>query len=425
VVVRQAAVPIVNARVLVKSGAVYEPAAMAGLAGLTGRLLDQGVPGMTASQIAARMERLGAQFSTSAGYATAYVDVVALKRDFAEAFTLAARTVTEPVFPESEFNRIRAQMLTATVQRQSTVEGLANETFSRAIYTGTSPYARATGGYRATLESISLADVKDWYARTYAPRNTTLLLVGDVTVAEARTLAQRAFGGWKATAPALPAVRNAVQPVAGTRVILVDRPASVQSGVYVGQSTVGWGDSLYFPLMGLSEVLGGGFKARVNMNLRERRGWTYGAFSSFAPRAQVGHLVVTSAVRTNATDSAVAEVVREFRRIATEPVPAEELTSTLNNVVGSFPSSVQTVQALTGRLETLLIYGMPLDFWGSYRERVSRVTAADIARAARAHVNPDALTIVVAGDLARIEAPIRALNLGPVEVWDAMGQKVR
>ena len=425
VVVPQTALPIVDGRILVRSGSVYEPAAKAGLAQLTGNLLDQGIPGMTASQITARMERLGAQFSTSAGYATAYVDVTALKGVFAEAMTLAARTVMQPTFPESEFTRIRTQMLAGAVQRQSTVEGLSAEAFARAVFQPGSPYARVPGGSKATLETLTLNDVKDWHRRTYSPANTTLLLVGDLTVAEARQIAQQALGSWNAPAVQLPPVANPVQPAQGTRVILVDRPGSVQSGMWVGQAGMGYGDPAYFPMLALSNVLGGGFKARVNMNLRERHGWTYGAFTSFTPRAQVGTFAITSSVRTNATDSAVAEAVREYRRVASEAVPAEELQSTVQNIVGSFPNTVQTVQGLTGRMETLLVYGLPLDFWSSYRERVAGVTPADLARVGQQKLSTNALTIVVAGDLSKIEAPIRALNLGTVEVWNPLGEKVR
>jgi zinc protease len=424
VVVPQTALPIVDGRILVRAGSVYEPAAKAGLAQLTGNLLDQGVPGMTASEIAARMERLGAQFGTSAGYATTFADVTALKSVFPEAMTLAARTVMEPTFPESEFNRLRTQLLTQAVQRQSTVEGLSAEAFARAVFAANAPYARLPGGSRATLGGLTLADVKDWHQRMYAPAGTTLLLVGDLTLAEARQIAERALGGWRKPAAQLPPVTNPVQPVSGTRVILVDRPGSVQSGVFVGQAGMGYGDPAYFPMLALSQVLGGGFKARVNMNLRERHGWTYGAFTSFSPRAGVGTFAITSSVRTNATDSAVAEAVREYHRIATEPVPGEELSSATANLVGSFPNSVQTVQGLTNRMETLLTYGLPLNFWSTYRERVAAVTPADLARVGREKLSND-LTIVVAGDLSKIEQPIRALNLGTVEVWDATGNKVR
>jgi zinc protease len=425
VVVNQPALPIVNARVIVKAGSVYEPAEKNGVAALTAALLDEGAAGMTGSQIAQRMERLGAQFGTGGGYASAFATVTALKPAVAEALELAGRTLMQPTFPAEEFARVRTQTIAGYVQNQSTVEGLADEAFSRALFQPEAPYSRPSSGRRATLEALTLQDVQEWHRRMYSPRNAILLLVGDVSTAEARQIAQRALGSWTGPEVQLPAVSNPVQPVSGTRVILVDRPGSVQSGVYVGQATLGYGDPDYFPMMTLSEVLGGGFKARINMNLRERRGWTYGAFTQFSPRSQVGQFAISTAVRTNATDSAVAEAVREYRRIATEAVPAEELASTISNVTGSFPNSVQTVQQLAGRIETLLLYGLPLDFWSSYRERAAAVTAADIARVGGSKVTPNAVTVVVAGDLSKIEAPIRALNLGTVEVWDANGTKVR
>ena len=425
VVVTQPALPIVNARIVVKAGAVYEPADKNGVAQLTASLMDEGVRGMTGSQIAARMERLGAQFQTGAGYASAFANVSALKPVLAEALELAGRTVIEPTFPQDEFDRVRTQAVAQYVQNQATVDGLAAEAFSRALFQPQAPYSRLPLGTRATLEALTPQDVQAWHRRMFSPRNALLVLVGDVSVAEARAVAERALGRWSGPAVQLPAVSNPVQPVSGTRVILVDRPGSVQSGMYVGQASLGYGDPDYFPMLGLSNVLGGGFKARVNMNLREAHGWTYGAFTSFAPLAGVGQFAIASSVRTNATDSAVAEAVREYRRIATEPVPAAELASTLGNVVGSFPNTVQTVQGLSQRIETLLLYGLPMDFWTTYRERVSAITPADVARVGRGRITPGAITVVVAGDLSKIEQPIRALNLGAVEVWDASGRKIR
>ncbi|HYH81272.1 MAG TPA: pitrilysin family protein [Longimicrobium sp.] len=425
VVVNQPALPIVNARILLKAGSLYEPAAKNGVAQLTASLIDEGVRGMTGSQIAQRMERLGAQLTTGSGYASAYANVSALKPVLGEALEVMGRTMIEPTFPADEFNRVRTQTLAQYVQNLATVEGLADEAFNRALWQPSAPYSRPPSGTRETLGTLTLEDVQAWHRGMYSPRNATLLLVGDVNAAEARQVAERALGRWTGPAVQLPAVSNPPRPVSGTRVILVDRPGSVQSGVYIGQTTLGYGDPEYFAMLGLSEVLGGGFKARVNMNLRERHGWTYGAFTAFSPRSGVGQFAIATSVRTNATDSAVAEAVREYRRIATEPVPAAELTSTLGNVVGSFPNTVQTVQGLSGRFETMLLYGLPVDFWTSYRERVAALTPADLARVGGSKVTPNAITVVVAGDLSKIEQPIRALNLGTVEVWDAQGQKVR
>lgn len=425
VVVRQQSMPLVTGRLIVDAGAEHEPAAQNGLAVLTANLLPEGTATMSGPELAERMERLGAQSQVGAGQNLAFAAVTALKPVFAEALGLAAEAVMGPAFPERELARVRQQSITNYVASQATVEGLGNETFWRAVFTPESPYARPSAGTAATLGTLTREDVVRWHARMYVPGNATLLLVGDVTADEARRMAQDAFGGWRGTAPRLSRAANPLRPAARTRVVLVDRPGSVQSHIRIGVGSVGAEDPDVIRLQVLTQVLGGSFAARINQNLRERHGWTYGAFANLNPLRGAGILLVNSSVRTNATDSAVAESVREFRRLVEEPVPAEEMTGATGNLVGSFPTSVQTVQALAQRMQNLLVWGLPLDYYGTYREKLGAVTAADVADVGRARLNPGALTVVVAGDLAQIEAGIRALNLGDVEVWSPAGERVR
>lgn len=425
VAVRQTAVPLVTAQLIVDAGAEYEPAARGGLAVLTANLLPEGTSALSGPELAERMERLGAQYQTGAGQNQAFVSVTALKPVFGEALRLAAGTAMDPAFPERDFERVRQQGITAHVQAQATVEGLANETFSRAVFAADAPYARRTSGTAASLRTITRDDVLQWHRAMYVPGSATLLLVGDLTTDEARRLAEEAFGSWRGTAarPARPSV--ALRPVSGTRVILVDRPGSVQSAIRIGQGSVGPEDPDFLRLTALVQVLGGAFQARINQNLRERHGWTYGAFANYNTYRGAGTLFINSSVRTNATDSAVAESVREYRRIADEAVPAEELASAAGNLAGSFPASVQTVQGLAQRIQGLLVWGLPLDFYATYGPRLAAFTPADISAVSRGKLTPAALTIVVAGDLASIEAPIRALNLGTVEVWSPAGERIR
>ncbi|HEX2190706.1 MAG TPA: pitrilysin family protein [Longimicrobiaceae bacterium] len=425
VAVRQTGMPLVTGRVIVDAGAVREPAAKAGLAVLTGSLLAEGTRQLTGPELAARMEQLGAQFQTGGGSNTGFVTVTALKSAFPEAMRLAAATVVEPGLRPADFERIRSQAVAGFLQGRATVEGLAGETFARAVYAPGAPYGRPAGGTEATLKGLTRADVAAWHRERYAPGSTTLLLVGDLDAAEARRLAEDAFGGWRKTAPRAPSPTSALRPVTGTRVILVDRPGSVQSAIRVGQGAIGAEDPDFFRMTALNHVLGGGFNARINQNLRERHGWTYGAFSNFAALQGVGTVAISSSVRTNATDSALVESVQEFRRLARETVPASEMSGALGNLVGSFPASVQTVQGLAQRMQTAIVYGLPLDYYATYRERLAAVTPEEAAELARRLLAPDALTIVVAGDLAAIEAPIRALNLGAVEVWSPEGERVR
>lgn len=417
--------PIVTARIRLDAGAVREPADKSGVAVLTANLLSEGAAGMTGAQIADTMASLGAQFGTTGSYGSAYANVTSLPTVFSHALSVAAKTVMSPTFTESDFNRLRASAIAGYERDQSRAEGVAAKIFNWALFEPTTPYSRLSGGNKASLSALTRDDVLKWHSTMYSPKNTTVMIVGDITPAQARTVVARALGSWNVPGPTLAPLANRARQVSANRIILVDRPGSVQSGVVIGQASDGWESPDVIALQAAAQVLGGGFGSRMNMNLREKHGWTYGAFAGFGPLQQTGTFSFNSAIRTNATDSAIAEAVREFRRLASEPVTSEELSDQLANVIASFPNSVQTVQGLLNNLATIVTYGLPLNYYSTYRERLAAVTPADITRLGKTKLAPNALTIVAVGDLKSIEAPIRALNLGTVEVWDSEGNKVR
>ncbi len=424
-VAERRSLPVVHARIIVNAGAVYEPAEKNGLAALTGSLLVEGGAGGLASvDLARKIEALAAQVSSSAGFGLASVNVTSLSNVFPEAMALAASTIRSPMFDEREFGRVRSQSLAGYEQAMSSAEAVAERTFSRAMYRADAPYSRNPAGTATTLGAITRADVTGWHSRMYTPANTTVLFVGDIAFADAVALVTRLFGDWSVqSSPAvLPA--NPIQSANATRVILVDRPGSVQSAIYVGVPGIAVTDDNFFRMTVLNRILGGGFTSRINTNLREKRGFTYGAGTSLAALQNAGTFYASSSVRTNATDSALAEVMNEFRVVVEQPVPAAEFQAAVNNLVASFPASVQSVQELAGRLQTLLIYGMPLDYYNTYRERLAAVTSADVNALARQRLVPAGVTMVVVGDLAQIEAPIRARNFGVVQVWNREGTNV-
>jgi zinc protease len=415
-----------HARIIVNAGSVHEPADKSGLASLTGSLLiEGGTAKLTSADLARNIEELAAQIGSSASYSLASVNVTSLSNVFDSAMALAAQAVRTPGFNEREFGRVRSQFISGYEQAMATVGGIADRTFSRAMYAPNAPYARNPGGTAATLNAITRDDVVAWHSRMFTPSNTTILFVGDISFDHAVALATRLFGSWSKPSTQLTLPANPFQNVNATRVILVDRPGSVQSSIYVGIPGIGTTDEDFFRMTVLNRILGGGFTSRINTNLRERRGFTYGANTALATLQNAGTFYASSSVRTSSTDSALAEVMNEYRRIVSEEVPAPEYSAALNNLVASFPASVQSVQELAGRLQTLLIYGMPLDYYNTYRERLGAVTAADVIAVAKKRLNPDAVTMVVVGDLAKIEAGIRARNFGTVEVWDREGAKVR
>ncbi|HUQ98214.1 MAG TPA: pitrilysin family protein [Gemmatimonadaceae bacterium] len=423
--VERHSLPIVTARFVVDAGAIREPAAKNGVAYLTADLLSEGAAGLSGAQIAEQMASMGASLGTSGNNSSAFVSVTSLPDVFPKALTLGATTLTSPTFSNEDFTRKRTSAIASYQQSQSTVNGIAAKVFARAIYDPSVAYSRLSGGTSASLATITRDDVISWHKTMYSPKNTTLIIIGDLTPASARAAAEQAVGKWNAVGPTLLPFVGKALPLQSTRVILVDRPGSVQSAITVGQAVTGYGNDDLIPMIASARVLGGSGSARYNMNLREKHGWTYGAFSSYQPLVGVGAYSMSSAVRSNATDSSLVETVREFKRIAGEPVPPTEMNDQVGSIIASFPSSVQTVQGLMTRLNDVVVYGLPLDYYSTYRERLAAVTPADLSRVGASQLKPDNLTIVVVGDLKTIEAPVRALNLGTVEVWDNDGNKLR
>jgi zinc protease len=305
------------------------------------------------------------------------------------------------------------------------VEGIAPRIFQAAIFEPTSPFSRSPLGSAATLGAITHADVVEWHRANVVSSSTMALFIGDIRFDDAVALAQRTLGQWQAASPPKRAASADVRRANGARVILVDRPGSTQSMIYVGGAGIGGGDPNVIPMTALQHVLGGGFNSRVNRNLREEKGYTYGAFADFTTLRGAGWLAVNSSVRTDATAPALSEALMEYKRIVNEPIPPEEWAAGINNLVASFPSSVQTVQGLAERIQRVLLYGLPLDYYATYREKLAAVTPSQAQRVARDLMPIATPTLVAVGDLSQIEQPIRALDLGTVEVWDRDGKKLR
>jgi zinc protease len=425
VVVEQPALPIVTARLIADAGAMFEPADKSGLALLTAEMLREGTGTLSGPDIAARMERLGASFVTAGSFSLAQEQITAIPSAFPAAFELATETFTSPSFPASEFTRVQRIALAGYEQAMAQVEGIAPRIFQKALYDEASPFSRSPSGTAATLSTITREDVVAWHRTNYLSSSTIALFVGDIRFDDAVALAQRTLGRWQAGASPDRAVSADPMRASGARVILVDRPGSSQSAIYVGGKGVGGGDPNIVPMTALQHVLGGGASSRANMNLRERNGYTYGAFSDFTTLRGTGWLAIASSVRTDATAPALAEALKEYKRIIEEDIPQDEWAAGVNNLIASFPSSVQTVQGLAERVQRLLLYGLPLDFYATYREKLAAVTPRQAQQVGRAVMPVGAPTLVAVGDLSQIEQPIRALGLGAVEVWDREGKKLR
>ncbi|MGI9182386.1 MAG: M16 family metallopeptidase [Longimicrobiaceae bacterium] len=415
--------PVVTMSLLLDAGGTHEPEKLAGLASLTAALLESGAGERSAGEIAEAAEMLGISLDTAASWDTAQASFTGLRSRLEPAAEILADLVRRPTFPQDEIERLRQERLAQIVQRRADPRALAGEMAVRFIFAPDSPFARPLAGTTRTIGQLTRPDVAAFHATRYVPGVATLLVVGDVTVEEAVALAEERFGDWAGTAE--PAPTPEVRPRSEQpQVVIVHRPGSVQSEIRVGHLGVERRTPDYFPLLVMNAILGGAFTSRLNLNLRERHGYTYGASSGFAMRRQPGPFLASAAVQTEVTHAAVTEILREVEGMRAEPVSTEELQDARNYLAGIFPLRMQTTDGVAGRLAESVIYDLPPDHIARYRERVLVVEAEEVLRVAREHLHPERVAVVVVGDAAQIREPLEQLGIGEVQVVDPAAEEI-
>jgi zinc protease len=415
--VRQPELPVVSALLVTRgAGSADEPAELPGLASFTSSMLDEGAAGMDALQLADALELLGANLSTYSATDAAMANLYVLKENFPRALQLMANVVTRPDFPEREVNRLRDERLTALARSRDEAGAIAANAFASLVYGAQHPYGRYA--VAESTRGLDRARVQAFHASRYRPENSTLILVGDVDPAQMQGQIAQAFGGWRAQGTAQIGAPPAAPTIGRTTVYLVDKPGAAQSEIRIGHPGVSRSSPDYFPLLVMNTMLGGTFTSRLNTNLRETHGWSYGARSSFQFLRGDGPFVAAAGVQTNATDSSLVEFFREINRIRTEPVSADELQKIKNYVALGLPDQLETTQDIAMQLATLETYGLDASYYDDYVQRVMAVTAEDLHRVANRYVRPENAVVVIVGDRSRVEAGIRAANVGPVEIRD-------
>jgi zinc protease len=293
--------------------------------------------------------------------------------------------------------------------------------FARFTYEPTSRYSRPAGGATRDVEATTRDDVMRFYDARYRPGGMTLVAAGDVTADRIEQLADRAFGDWVGVPMGSNTTSDA--PARQTRAVhIVAKADAPQSELRVGHPGIPRNTPDYFPTVVMNAVLGGLFSSRINLNLREAHGYTYGAFSAFDWRRHAGPFAVDTAVKTAVTDAASREILNEIERMRAEEIRPDELSLATSYLDGVFPIRYETTDAIAAALANLIIYRLDDDYFDRYRERVRAVTAADVLRAARAHLHTDRVQIVAVGDPNAIRGPLEALSVGPVTVYDSEGR---
>jgi len=416
--VRRTEVPAVNATLVVRgAGNTDDPADLPGLASFTASMLDEGAAGRDALQLADALETLGASLTASSGWDATQVNLYALSNNFPQALRLMGDIVARPDFPEREVGRLREERLVALSRSRDEAGAIANNAFPALVYGAQHPYGRF-----ATTEAtrrLDRARVQGFHGGRYRPENATLILVGDVNPDALQPVVQSALGGWRASGPASrPAAALPTPTIARSVVYLVDKPGAAQSEIRIGHPGVSRSSPDYYALQVLNTIVGGSFTSRLNTNLREVKGWSYGARSGYQMRQAAGPFTAQAAVVTAKTDSSVVEFMRELGRIRTEAVGAEELDKAKRYLALGFPQTVETNPQVAGQLANLVTYGIEPTFLSTYVQRIMAVTADDVRRVANQYVRPGNSVIVVVGDRSVVEAGLRAVNVAPIEIRD-------
>jgi predicted Zn-dependent peptidase len=395
---------------ILKTGAAADPTERAGIASMTAALLDEGTRTRNALEISNQLAAIGARLGTGADWDLSGVQLLTLSRHLDRSLEIFADVITNPSFPESELKLQRDTRLTALLQRKDDANIIAGVVYASLLYSRNHPYGHSLIGDEASVRAISNEEIKRFYETYYRPNNAALVVVGDAQPDTLIPKLERAFSNWKrADVPEV----SIPQPQARDKaaVYLVDKPGAAQSVIAIGQIGLPRSTPDYFPLLVMNTLLGGQFTSRVNMNLREEKGYTYGARTSFDYRRGAGPFAASAGVQTAVTKESVVEFLKELRGVRGErPVTPAELEFARQAIIRGFPRSFETPEQIASRLTDIVLYDLPDDYFNSYIARVRAVTLKDVERVANRYLDPSKMAILVVGDRKVIEPSLRSLD---------------
>ncbi len=419
-VVTQSQLPTVNLELVIMSGGARDPETMPGLANTVADMLREGTKKKKAAQFAEAVEFLGANIATGAGNETTRVSMSALSEHLDPALALLAEAVLTPAFDAKELEKLKKRNLDELKLKMDKPSWLGRRELQKRLY-GEHPYAQYDTT-EAAVKRMKRDDLVRYHAANFAPNNAFLVAVGNVTPAQVEAAAKKLFGAWKKKEVAK--VSYPVPPTpAGRKIVVIDRPASVQSQIMLANLAIKRNDPSYIPLMVVNQVLGGSAASRLFMDLREKRSLTYGAYSRVDETVDLGAFRTTAAVRNPVTGEALDAFFEHLERITTEAPPAEELRAAHRYLADSFPLQIETADRIADLVADLRIYGLPDDYWDSFRSAIRGVSADAALAAAKAYIHPNNELVVIVGKAAEIVPMLE--KHGPVEVVDVNGQPIK
>ncbi len=410
--------PVLTVLALVDAGAAADRAGAEGTAALAARTLTEGVDGLDGAALTDRMESLGTSLDAYADWDSSAMHMTVMPARAAEAFAMFADVLRAPAFPARDVARCRDERLADLEQRLAEPRGLADQRYGGFLYASGTRYARAAGGTLQTVKPLDADAVRAFHATHYAPTTTTLILVGDIRADEAVRMVEGRLGDWRAQGAVAPRPDARARSEA-RRTVIVGKADAPQSELRVGHVGVPRSHPDHLAIVVMNAILGGLFSSRINLNLREKHAFTYGASSGFDWRRAAGPFVVSTAVKTEVTHRAVEEILREIDGMRAAAPSASELALATDYLAGVFPIRYESTDAVAGALAHATVFGLPDDWFTTYRERVRALDVQDIHAAAREHLDPSRLLVLAVGDPVAIREPLQALGIGETRVVPA------
>jgi zinc protease len=410
--------PLVDFNLMIKTGGAANPADKAGLADLTAKMLDEGTKTRSALEIADQIAGLGATLSTGGTWDASNVSLSTLSKNLDPALAIFADVVQHPAFDDKEFKRVQDNTLTAITRRKDSPPTVATLALSHLLYGQKHPYGWPMSGTEASIKKLGPADLRAFYDANYHPNNAALIVAGDTTEAALRGKLDTAFKGWRSKHVAAKKPPAPAGAAGETKIFLIDKAGAPQSSIRVGLVGIERTSPDYFPVTVMNLILGGGFY-RLDLNLREGKGWTYGARSSFDSRKTAGPFSAGGEFVAPHSADSVAEILKELNAIRDGDVTDAELARAKDQISKSFPARFATRASVAAQLAELAVYGFPDSYLTDYTRKIVAVSKDDVRRVARKYLDPAHLTIVVVGDRKSVEGPLA--KLAPVELRDLDG----
>jgi len=410
-----AKLPLATVLVIVDAGSVNEPRGKEGIASLTAAGLLEGTAQFDGAELAEKFEQLGTSLESGADWDSAFIKITTLSDRLEEATRLLGEVISSPVFPEREIERLKAERLAEILQLETEPRGLADEKFSEFLYSPQSRYSKPDEGSTESVSALLREDVEQFYRVNYRSGATTVIVAGDATPEQARAMVMGAFQKWPTGLAQEPQLTASARTNRRS-VHIVHKPEAPQSELRVGHVGLPRKHPDFFPTLVMNAVLGGLFGSRINLNLREVHGYTYGASSYYDWRRGPGPFVVSTAVQSEVTTPALTEIFLEIERIRSEKISDEELTLARDYLEGVFPIRYETTAAIASALATLVIYDLSADYYDTYRKNIHNVSAEAVLQAATVHLHPSELQTVVVGDAKMIQGSLADSKFGELLV---------